>query len=263
MTKFQLAVVQGTFDGDVPSNIHKMKQWAVECKEQYPQAKLLLFPELAANGYGLNFAVLQTAEFKEGRIFAEMSRAAEEGQMHIAYGYVEKDADAKIYNSMMLINPQGEAAANYRKIHMTPYEQSFFTPGDEFIVADTELGKIGLMICWDLAFPEAARTLAVRGADLLLAPSAWEMPYDAPYRKFSMARAIDNTVYLATCNHTGHSGPFEFFGQSGIYAPDGSALSAAKGNSEQLVVSEIDYDWKRHLQESFFTMMNERRTDLY
>ncbi|MEB3103661.1 carbon-nitrogen hydrolase family protein [Ferviditalea candida] len=261
--KFQIAVVQGAFDGDVSSNLQKMKQRAVECKELYPQARLLLFPELAANGYGLNPVVLQTAETMEGRIFSEMSRAAEETQMYIAYGYVEKDGQARIYNSLMLINPRGEAAANYRKIHMTPYERSFFKPGDEFVIADTELGRIGLMICWDLAFPEAARKLAAGGAELLLAPSAWEMPYDRPYRMFSMARAIDNTVYLAASNHTGCSGAFEFFGQSAIYAPDGTALSAAKGNSEQILAAEIDYAWKRHLQESFFTMMNERRTDLY
>ncbi|GAB7387734.1 carbon-nitrogen hydrolase [Bacillaceae bacterium] len=267
----KIAVVQAAFAaGDVSYNLQRMRAFVRACKERHPTVKLVLFPELAATGYFLSPHLRACAEKKDGPIFREMSAVARENGVYVGYGYAEKEeaAEQKMYNSFALLDDEGNLAAHYRKIHLTALERDLFAPGREFVTADTPLGKVGLLICWDLAFPEAARKLALRGAELLLAPSAWERPHEDAYLRFGMARALDNTVFLATCNHVGRSvggtgGELHFFGDSRIFAPDGSILAHMEQDAEGILVGEISLSKREELKRSFYTMLEERRTDLY
>lgn len=262
---FDIALAQMTpADGDIDANLAKMETIIHECKRKFPNVRLLLFPELCTTGYVLSEMLKEAAQTWDGSTFQHMSQLAQTFQLYLAYGYVEKDHTGNLYNSLILINPNGQCIGNYRKIHLTPFEKAWFSSGAEPVLADTDLGRIGLMICWDLAFPELARYLAVHGAELLLVPCAWESPFHAPFQKLAMARAIDNTIYVAACNQIGWSSSFHFFGLSSIYGPDGRKIAAANMNGrEELVHAMIDQNQRQALKKHFYTMMDERRIDLY
>jgi len=260
----QIALAQiSTIPRNINDNILKMKAIANECRKNFPDVRLLLFPELCTTGYFLSEELKSVAQTRNGSIFAEISRLAQTVQMYIAYGYVETDDTGNLYNSLMLIAPNGKYLDNYRKIHLTPLEKNWFTPGSGLVVVDIDLGRIGLMICWDLAFPELARLLAVRGANLLLAPCAWEFPFDEPFQKFCMARVLDNTVYVAACNQVGSTSSFHFFGRSSVHEPDGNIIEMATNHEQQIIVTTIDERRQHQLKQTFYTMMSERRIDLY
>lgn len=259
-----IAVAQAAFkNGDLSYNHAKMEKMVEQCKEQHPDTRLIVFPELSATGYFLSPEAKELAQYQEGASFEKIRKTAVQYDMWIVYGYIEKDAEGRVYNSIQMIDPAGKLAGNYRKIHLTPLEKGVFTPGSDLVTVETELGKIGLMICWDLAFPELARSLAIKGADLIAAPSAWEVPYDAPFVQFAAARAIDNTVYVAACNHIGTSEELSFFGKSGIYAPDGMTISMAGEHEERIITASLDYDWREEIKQTFFTMLADRRPNLY
>lgn len=262
--EFNLAVVQCEFKPkEVNYNLLKIEQIVQNCKFKYPNIRLIVFPELATTGYILDKTTSLLSQSSEGSDFQRLSIIAKETNIYIVYGYVERDEEGKIYNSIQLIGPDGVSIANYRKIHLTPMEHGIFEAGREIVAIETDIGKIGLMICWDLAFPELARILALQGVDLLVVPSAWEDPYSDAYEKFSIARAIDNTVFLATSNHIGTSGPLHFFGKSSIYGPDGKLLISGEAYKEEVHVTKIDITNRTTLKNEFFSMLEERRTDLY
>ncbi len=264
VSTYKIGVVQTSFEnGNVPKNLKHMRWWAEESKRLHPDLRLLVFPELSSTGYYLSSQLISLSERKDGPIFQYMSQTAKDFDLYICYGYPEKGEQGKLYNSVMLVSPEGKEVANYRKIHITSMETGIFYPGDDFISEQTELGRIGLMICWDLAFPETARILAAQGSDLILSPSAWEHPYQTPYQRFAMARAIDNSVYLATSNHIGQSDDLKFFGLSTVYCPDGTVMNQVDEGKEGLAVVEIDMQKREELKQSFYTMLSERRTDLY
>lgn len=261
---YEVAVIQANFKNrDIQDNVDKIKSLVKETKRNSPEVKLILFPELCVTGYFLTEDIRQVAEEAEGDTYRTISTLAREYQVYIGYGFVEKGKDQHIYNSVSLINQEGQRVATYQKIHLTPLEREIFTPGQHLVTVETEIGHIGLMICWDLAFPELARLLALKGANMVLVPSAWETPYEQAYQSFAMARAMDNTVFLVTCNHVGESADLCFRGYSGIYKPDGSILQRATSEQEEITYTKIDFTQQRELQQSFYTMLEERRTDIY
>ncbi|RST77611.1 carbon-nitrogen hydrolase family protein [Siminovitchia acidinfaciens] len=257
MTKWKLAVVQDDFNGE--GNLELMESHITACMQKEPETKLILFPEAAAAGYIFSEEhVRSKAEPADGNAFSFLSVLAKKYKLYIGYGFIEKKDD-KIFNSMNLISPQGELLDTYQKIHLTPLEKHLFSAGDRLVTVKTELGTIGMMICWDMAFPELARLLEKQGADVILAPSAWESPYEAPYHRMASARAMDNTVYLATCNYTGGKGDIQFFGRSAIFGPDGEVISSQTGD----VTAEIDIEKRQELKENFYSMRSDERRDLY
>ncbi|MBO8162125.1 MAG: carbon-nitrogen hydrolase family protein [Brevibacillus sp.] len=261
---YRIAVVQAKFPrGNTELNTVLMRRFVDQCMKQYPDVQLVLFPELAATGYFLSESLRNLAQPGNGNVYQLMAKAALQYGIYIGYGYVETGIDGCIYNSFQLIGRDGGSVANYRKIHLTPLEVGLFEPGDQVTLVQTDLGKIGMMICWDIAFPEMSRLLAVQGANLIIVPSAWEKPYDAPFCRFAMSRALDNTVFLAINNHIGKYADLSFFGKSQVFAPDGSSIAAAGEDVETILIADIDYNQTEQLQSAFYTMMNERRTDLY
>ncbi len=262
--KFRMLAVQGHFEpGDVAANLDRMEARALCALGGDPGARLLLFPELAVSGYEPAVSIIACAEERDGPSFRRMSSLAAKLGIHLAYGYVESGGGGCFYNSLMLIAPDGSALANYRKIHLTVGEKKIFLAGDEAVAVDTDLGKIGLMICWDLAFPEIARMLALSGAEILLVPAAWDKPYARPFRQFASSRALDNSIFLATCNHVGRTGQWDFFGESTVYGPDGTIVACAGEDRERVASAEIDFAWSRELREGYYSMLKDRRPDIY
>ncbi|GIN19771.1 carbon-nitrogen hydrolase family protein [Siminovitchia fordii] len=261
MTNWKLTVVQDDFN--CGGNLPLMESHIIDCMQKHPETKLILFPEAAAAGYIFSEDhVRAKAESADGPSFSFLSGLAKKFELYICYGFIEKK-DGKLFNSLNLINPEGDLLATYQKMHLTPLEKHLFSPGNKLVTVQTELGTFGFMICWDMAFPELARLLEKQGADIILAPSAWESPYEGPYERMASARAMDNTVYLATCNFTSGEGDIQFFGRSAVYGPDGDTISGIKTEASSFATAEINLGKRQELKENFYSMRSDERSDLY
>jgi len=260
---FQAAAVQmASAAGDIEENLTVMRQWVQRLCNEHADLKLIVFPEFVTTGFVLGKQAKALAESMDGKQFQSLAVLAAEFGVHIIYGYAERDSDGHIYDSLTLISDQGQRLANYRKIHMTEFEKETFTAGKEVLTVDTALGRIGLLICWDLAFPELVRMQALQGCDLIVASSAWENPYGEDMHKFSQAKAIDNVIHVVVSNSIGTCSGFEFAGKSAIYDPTGNVKSQL--NSEAgYALALIDPELQKQHREGFYKMLSERRVDIY
>lgn len=224
---------------------------------------LILYPELFPSGYDPAAVAEAYGEEQDGISFQAMRRIALRHRLHVAYGYAEDAGGRKLHNSLMVIGPDGNTIANYRKIHLTQGEKALFCAGDDVVVAETELGILGLMICWDLAFPELARALSLGGAEFLLAPAAWDSPYADHYRSFTAMRALENSLFLAVSNHVGMTGGVDYCGNSGIFGPRGNLLTPKKGTADPYVRAVVDPEEIVRARNGYYTMLADRRSDIY
>jgi predicted amidohydrolase len=207
-------------------------------------AELVVFPECSLHGYPDQgrrasaegrLATWQDAEPVGGpRSAAVLQHAADRG-VHVVFGLNEATGTAGvIHNTAVLGGPQGLVGA-YRKVHLGQHERSTWTPGTSLPVWTTPLGRIGLMICGDLAVPETARELALGGAELLVLPTAWAFPdtgvprWGELYRLFCRARAAENACWLVTSNYVGPLGDTCFPGGSSVVDPAGTVLHDSDG----------------------------------
>ncbi|MBO8187766.1 carbon-nitrogen hydrolase family protein [Streptomyces spirodelae] len=204
-------------------------------------ARLLVTPELSLAGYALDDPA-RSAEPAAGDSAAAVSRIAAEHGVAIVYGYPERGEDGAVHNSAQLVGPDGIALANYRKTHLYgPYEAKHYTPG-ELLPVQAELDgvRLGLLICYDVEFPEAVRAHALAGTDVLLVPTALMRPYDTVAETLVVARAVESQLYVAYANRVGREGEFDFAGLSCLAAPDGTVPVRAPGTGEALLVADAD-----------------------
>ncbi|MCT2588523.1 carbon-nitrogen hydrolase family protein [Streptomyces sp. N2-109] len=203
-------------------------------------ARLLVASELYLTGYALGDRLPELAEDASGPGARAAARIAAEHGIALAYGYPERSGRA-LYNSVQLIGPDGTRLANYRKTHLYGgYERAWFTPGDQLVVqAELHGFRIGLLICYDVEFPEAVRAHALAGTELLLVPTALMRPYEIVAQAVLPARALESQLYIAYANRCGPEGEFSFTGLSRLVAPDGTVRTSA-GTGEELVAADAD-----------------------
>jgi predicted amidohydrolase len=206
-------------------------------------AKLLICPEMFLTGYAIGDDVKRLAESADGPSATEIAAVAERYGIAIAYGYPERDPSVPgtVHNSAQLIGPTGERLANYRKTHLFgAFEREYFTPGDEPVVqADLHGLRIGLLICYDVEFPENVRAHAVAGTDLLAVPTANMHPFEFVAERMVPTRAVESQLYVAYVNRCGKEGEFDFVGLSCLSGPDG-VTHARAGAGEQLLIADLD-----------------------
>ncbi|MCA6093138.1 carbon-nitrogen hydrolase family protein [Streptomyces sp. SCA3-4] len=240
MTPLRIALYQGP--SGVPSStaVTLDALAAAACRASAAGARLLLTNELYLTGYALGAAVRDLAEPVAGPSADAVARIAAEHGLVIGYGYPERDGEA-IFNSLQLIGPDGTRLANYRKTHLFgEYETTHFTPGSELLVqADLDGIRLGLLICYDVEFPETVRAHALAGTQLLLAPTALMRPYEIVPQTIVPARAWESQLYIAYTNRCGDEGDFAFAGLSCLAAPDGTVRARA-GAAEDLIVADVD-----------------------
>jgi predicted amidohydrolase len=220
------------------------------CSEQ--PTDLIVFPELALSGYecGLNFTRL--AERVPGHAVAFMAEKAAEFNVHLVVGMpVKEKVESILYDAVVLIGNDGELLGDYRKLHLRGEERLAFRPGFRLPVFATEVGSIGLMVGWDLAFPETARSLILDGADLICVSAAWEQAHVEEWRAFTMARACENAVYVAAANRVGEEPSYSFCGESVIVGPRGAVHTALDEAVEGYAVATIDLDEIRRAREEY------------
>jgi predicted amidohydrolase len=203
-------------------------------------AALLVAPEMFLTGYAIGDDIARLAEPADGDSADAIAELAHRHGLAIVYGYPERDGD-RVHNSAQLISADGTRLANYRKTHLFGgFERDHFTAGEQPVV-QAELGglTVGIMICYDVEFPELVRAHALAGTDLLLVPTANMHPFQLVAESLIPVRAWENQMYVAYANRVGHEGEFEFFGLSTLAGPDGVARTRA-GRGEELVLADLD-----------------------
>ncbi|MDX3855431.1 carbon-nitrogen hydrolase family protein [Streptomyces sp. AK02-01A] len=203
-------------------------------------AGLLVCPEMFLTGYAIGDAVPRLAEPADGPGARSVAEIAVRHGLAVLYGYPERDGE-RIFNAAQLIAADGERLANYRKTHLFGgFEREWFTPGERPLVQAELAGlRLGIMICYDVEFPENVRAHALAGTDLLLVPTAQMHPFEFVAESLVPVRAFENQMYVAYVNRTGQEGAFEFVGLSCLAGPDGAARARA-GRGEELVLGEAD-----------------------
>ena len=191
---------------EVQANLERMGKCVEDtCRDQ--KVDLIVFPELITTGYECGVRFTDLAENVPGHIINYMAKRAADFRVHLAFGLVEKHkVESVIYDSAVLIDPQGELLTTYRKVHLRGEERLAFRAGYRFDVAETSLGPVGLLLGWDLAFPEVARAYALDGADLLIMMANWELPYNEEWRTYLLARAYENTCFVAASSFSSSDG---------------------------------------------------------
>lgn len=220
--------------GNPAKNIEKIK-YLLKDKE----FDLMVLPELANTGYLFNTKeelIKLSEKAGEGNFYNSLFEIAKTKNAHLISGFAESDAE-NIYNSAMLVSPEGIKGI-YRKVHLFDEEKKLFSPGNygfkTFSVSiKNETVKIGIMICFDWAFPEAARTLALQGSQIICHPSNLVMPY---CQKAMFARAVENRIFIITANRYGT----DVSGEKSISFTGGSVMLDYSGN--YLASAPVDKD---------------------
>ncbi|MGW2931117.1 carbon-nitrogen hydrolase family protein [Streptomyces sp. NPDC001156] len=203
-------------------------------------AGLLIATELFLTGYAIGDGIARLAEPADGDSADAVAEITTKHGLAIAYGYPERDGES-VFNSAQLVSADGTRLANYRKTHLFGgFERDHFTPGERPVVqAELNGLRIGLMICYDVEFPENVRAHALAGTDLLVVPTAQMHPFQFVAESLVPVRAFENQMYVAYVNRVGQEGEFEFVGLSTLAGPDGIARARA-GRVEELVFADVD-----------------------
>ncbi len=205
-------------------------------------AELLVTPELALPGYGAGPAMTALAEAADGPAAKRLAGLAEATGMAIIAGFAERDGDA-VFNSALFVAPGG-ARHVYRKSHLYgAYERELFAAAPPAAVTLDFRGlKLGMLICYDVEFPENMRRLALAGAQAVLVPTALPAGDYAAFiaRQMVPVRAFENQVFVAYVNHCGADPLFAYAGLSGVASPDGRLLAAAEADKALLLFADLD-----------------------
>jgi 5-aminopentanamidase len=233
---FQMVAIKG----DVAANLAMIAAAAEQASVR--GAAVLVAPELATTAYGSGDRIRSLAEPSDGAQVAALAGMAAACGITIVAGFAERDGE-RIYNSAALVEPDGRRTV-YRKCHLYgDYERRLFTPGDRppAIVALGGL-KAGILICYDVEFPEAVRHLALAGAELVLVPTAQPDTPDAGFiaGKIVPVRAFENGIAIAYADHAGDDGRFAYAGRSCIALPDGSDAARAPAPGSALLVADYE-----------------------
>lgn len=264
--EFKVALAQiECKQGDKNRNIKKIGEKVTEAKKR--GARLVIFPEMSLTGYVVRDEVYELAENIPGPSTKALERIAQRTKTHIVLGMPELSGktQATVYNSSVLVGPKG-FIGKYRKMYLPTHsvfeEKRYFRSGYQPAALDTELGKIGLIICYDIFFPEVSRLTRLEGAQLIVCISASPTMRRAFFETLTTARAIENTAFLAYVNLVGTEDGLQFWGGSRLIGPSGKVLAKAKYDEEEMVLGTVDYDEIRPV-ETFVPTLRDLRPELF
>ncbi|MEO3829797.1 carbon-nitrogen hydrolase family protein [Actinomadura sp. B10D3] len=256
---------------DLAGNLEAMAG-AVRAEAAARPTDVVVLPELATTGYlppaysdGFRHRLAAAGDTIPGRATETLGRVARETGTHIAVGLTERGDDEELFNTFLLIGPDGETIGAHRKVHLWDQEPKYFSTGDRFDVLDTGLGRIGLSICHDSRFPEATRQQVVAGAEILICAFAYApdpgVPADILTHR-TVTRAWESSAYYVLANRLGSEYGADYAGGSVIAGPTGQVLTAAHGDRDPVVRARLHH---RHLADAraVVDVARERRPDVY
>jgi predicted amidohydrolase len=245
--------------GQMEDNLVAMSNWIKKVATDQ-RVDLIVFPELITSGHECGVGFTDFAQRVPGPSLNLIGQRASEYGVHIVFGLVTKErVESILHNTLVLIGPDGDVMGQYHKVHLRGEERMTFRPGFRFTVLETEFGALGLMLDWDVAFPEAARSLALDGAELLVVAANWEAAHADEWRTYLRARAYENAVFVAAANRVGSEPSYSFSGDSAVLGPRGQVYASLADELdpetgepiEGYVVAKIDLDDVRRYREEF------------
>jgi len=255
---------------DLKENFDYIKNSIAKAKNE-ENADLIVFPELSNTGYikerdkkfGRQF--IKFAEKIPGPSTEELGKQAKKYGVYLVVGLAEQHPEipGMLYNAAVLINPKGELVGVHHKMHIPGEEKHYFMPGSTCDTYETDIGNIGMSICYDGQFPEFTRSLALKGAEILC--MIWNMPsFSNPpelLEHITATRAAENRMFAVSCNCLGVQGKIDFFGHSVISDPVGNFLATA-GTKETIISATLKEEvlLEERIQQPVF---RDRRPDMY
>jgi predicted amidohydrolase len=259
----RIAIYQGPAEaGSVARNLDLLEAMAKEAAGR--GARLMICPEMFLSGYNVGpEQASRLAEPADGPSLARVGALACGHRIALLLGYPERGGDGAIYNAACLVGRDGRSLANYRKCHLFgDLDRDMFRPGESPpAVIELDGVRVGLLICYDVEFPESVRLLALAGADLVAVPTALMDPFEVVVRTLVPARAVENQVFLAYANRCGREGDLRYCGLSCVVGPDGTDLVRA-GRAKELIFADLDLDRLRAAR-TLSPYLSDRRPELY
>lgn len=234
-------------------------------------AQMISLPEIFNCPYS-NKYFHEYAETEKGETVAFLSALAKELSVILIGGSIPERVDEKVYNTCFVFDREGTIIGKHRKVHLfdidlkggiSMKESDTLTPGDQMTVIDTEFGKIGIAICYDVRFPELTRKMALAGAKLVILPAAFTLMTGVSHWEITMrVRALDNQIYFAAASPARDpNGPYQAYGHSCIATPWGE-LCARTDTRESIVLGEIDFEYMNAIREQL-PLLKHRRPQVY
>jgi len=225
-------------------------------------AQLVVLPELWTCGYDLK-KIDHYAESPNGPTLARLQNKAREKGIYLFAGSIPERLGEGIYNTCFIIGPQGKILGKYSKVHLFGLmgEQQYFRPGSAGCLVDTPAGKTGVVICYDIRFPEMARNLVLQGARVLVVPAQFPEPRAAHWMILNQSRAIENQIYVLAVNRVGSDEKSTFFGRSMVVDPWGE-VKALGGSGEEVIVADIDPGLVDKVRQTI-PCLKDRRPEIY
>ncbi len=242
-------------------NFAKAKTLIHDALQQNPD--VIVLPETWNTGFFPKENLADLCDRDCERVIAEIGSLARENRVNIIAGSVANLRVGKVYNTATVFDREGNCIASYDKTHLfTPMgEDDYFTPGDHLCRFELDGKQCGLIICYDIRFPELTRSLALQGLDVLFVVSQWPNVRTFHLRTLTTARAIENQMFLACCNSCGKAGGTVYGGNSAIIDPWGETLALASEN-ETLVTAECDFSVLDGIRNSI-PVLKDRRESIY
>ena len=264
--KIKLALCQiSSKREDKEANLRKIENLTLKAKNR--GADLAIFPEMSLTGYVILDQVYELAEPVPGPSVSRVEELAEKAGIHVIFGMPELSEKTKgtIYNTAVLVGPKG-FIGKYRKMYLPTHsvfeEKRYFRPGYEPAAFQTEIGNIGLTICYDVFFPEVFRLARLKGAQLIVCISASPAVRRGYFEILTAARALENTAFLAYVNLAGVEDGLQFWGGSRLVCPTGDVAAEAKYDLEDFVVCDVDFDDLK-TAETFIPTLRDLRSELF
>jgi predicted amidohydrolase len=259
----RVAIFQGPAEpGDVASRLELLAARAGEAAAR--GAGLLICPEMYLTGYAIGADAARTlAEPADGPSARTAAAIATRHGIALLYGFPELGPDGRVFNAANLIGRDGRRLLTYRKSHLFgDLDRGMFAAGEEMLrTVELDGLRVGVLICYDVEFPENMRRWALAGADFVAVPTALMQPYDFVARGLVPARAYENQLFVAYANRCDRERDLSYLGLSCIVAPDGSDLARA-GRGEELISAEIDMAGMAESRR-LNTYLADRRPELY
>lgn len=277
MTKVAIGQIT-PITGDKEKNIKKMEKFISEAAGQ--GAQLVVFPELVLTGYNCGDQFFELAERIPGAATQHFTKIAEKFGIYIIWGMPETSVDGILYNAAALVGPEG-FIGKWRKNTLPGHateatgpgafpDRRYFKPGEDLQVYETSIGKIGLLICYDIWFPELARLLTLKGADLIVGISGSPSFEREIFEPLVKARAVENAINFVYTNLVGQEGAITYWGGGFVVSAgdkekkiSGSPiLCKAPYKGECITMAEIDSS-ARHEISPYFPFMRDLTTRMY
>jgi len=226
---------------DKKANLKKMEKYINKTK-----ADMYVFGELSLIGYNTKDEYRDLAETQNGPSIKFIKNLAKKNNCYIVFGMAIKDKNVEglIYNCSVMVHPEGKVDI-YKKWFLPtfgPFEEKiFFDEGEDLCLCDTKFGKIGLIVCYDIFFPELCKAYSLLGADMIICISATPSVNRKYFEKLMPARAIENTVFFAYVNLVGTQEDLVFWGGSQAYEPLGNLIKRAEYFKENIITCELDF----------------------